>query len=252
MQKTYQTPENMRIYAIGDIHGYVDLLDRMHEAIMFDLVDGAPEHVHVVYLGDYIDRGPDSAAVIDRLIERRDRGDGVPKTFIMGNHEMALFEFMHDPEGHNWLNYGGVQTLASYGITFENDTILPSEYVLAAEKMRRQIPAEHLEFMMGCEFSLVLGDYLFAHAGINPMKSIDDQTKSELTFIREPFLSWDRDPAFKPLSHKIVHGHTPSEAPENLPHRIGVDTGAYESGVLSCAVLEEADVRFLSVGDKTP
>lgn len=252
MEENYKTPDNMRIYAIGDIHGYLDLLDQMHEAIMFDLVDGAPENVHIVYLGDYVDRGPNSAGVIERLIERRDRGDGVPKTFIMGNHEIAMMGFVHDPEGHDWLNYGGIQTLASYGITFENDTILPSEYVLAAEKMRRQIPVKHLEFLSQSKLSLILGDYIFAHAGINPLKPIEGQTQNELTFIREPFLNWHKDPAFKPFSHKVVHGHTPSEAPENLPHRIGVDTGAYESGVLSCAVLEGADVRFIQVGDKKP
>lgn len=236
-------PENIRVYAIGDIHGYPEALDRMHEEIAADLI--RYEHrgeVHIVYLGDYIDRGPDSKGVIDRLIARRDRGDGIEKTFLLGNHETGFLDFMKDPHSTNWLDFGGVETLRSYGLAFTHNTPLPAEIEQAAEGLKSRVPGAHLEFLHTLDLHVEIGDYLFVHAGIDPHKSIEDQTLKDLTFIREPFLSWP-----EPLSHRVVHGHTKVTDPEVTLHRIGIDTGLYEGGHLTCAVLEREDVRFLQV-----
>lgn len=244
----YKTPDNMRIYAIGDIHGHGELLNKMHEAITMDLLVGEPEHAHIVYLGDYIDRGPDSRGVIERLIERRDRGDGVPKSFLKGNHEAALFEFMADPSADGWLKWGGRETLESYGIVFDHDeVILPAEKERAAEQMRGMIPAEHIEFLDGLDVSVSLGGYFFAHAGVDPLLPFDEQTEASLTRIREPFLSWHENLMYAPLPQRVVHGHSIYKEPEAQVHRVSVDTGAYEHGVLTAAVLDGVDVRFLQV-----
>jgi len=247
MDQKYSTPEDTRIYAIGDVHGYVDLLEKMHEAISMDLLREPPVNAHIVYLGDYIDRGPDSRGVIECLIGRRDRGDGIDKSFIRGNHEDGMMEFMREPLHANWLKWGGVQTLASYGITFEGEVPLPGEKERAAEVMRTVIPAAHFDFFEMLELSQEIGDYFFAHAGVDPFKSFGDQTHKDLTRMRQPFLSWHKDPLYAPFSKRVVHGHTISSGPIERPHRIGVDTGAYDGGGLSAVVLERDEVRFLSV-----
>lgn len=250
MEQKYTTPDDMRVYAIGDLHGHAELLDKMHAAIAADLLVGEPRYAHIVYLGDYIDRGPDSKGVIERLIARRDRGDGIPKTFLKGNHENGFLEFMADPVGENFLKWGGIEMLASYGVHFDTadvEAIAPEDKVRAAAEMEAAMPEEHWEFLDGLELSLTLGGYFFAHAGIDPLKPVDEQSERDLTFIRQPFLSWHENLMYKPLSHRVVHGHSVSKEPIIRPHRIGVDTGAYESGVLSAAVLEGGDVRFLSV-----
>ena len=236
-----------RVYAIGDVHGHLAGLDRMHEAIARDILAGEPEKVHIIYLGDYIDRGPHNAAVIDRLIERQMRGDGITKTFLRGNHELALFEFMDDPLGCDWLKYGGLDTLANYGIRFEGGMPLPAEAERAAEAMRDAIPREHFEFLRGLELSVTLGETLFVHAGVDPFKPLAAQTQRDMTAIRQPFLSWHEHPEFRPLEKMVVHGHSVSEKPVIRPHRIGVDTGLFKGGKLSAAVLEGQTVRFLQV-----
>ena len=245
--KKYYLPDGLRVYAIGDVHGHLDALKQMHELISQDLLKGAPDSVHIVYLGDYIDRGPDSRGVIDYLMERRDRGDGIAKSFIKGNHETALFEFMKSPLSHDWLRYGGIETLASYGVKFEQDVPLPAEKERAAELMRTAIPAEHFEFFEALELSVGLGDYLFAHAGIDPYKLLDQQTEKDFTRIREPFLSWHLREDYEPLDMKVVHGHSLYPEPEDQPHRVSVDTGRYEGGPLTAAVIEADQVRFLQV-----
>lgn len=242
----FQAPEGLRIYAIGDIHGGLDLLKKMHSAISADLIKSPPQDVHIVYLGDYVDRGEHSQGVIDTLIARRDRGDGVAKTFLLGNHEQGMIDFIEKPDSPNgsiWLDWGGMETLASYGITFDSDVLLPAEKEQAAHDLASVIPQAHMEFLKSLSHSLELGEYFFAHAGVDPIKSMNKQDIQDLYFIREPFLSWP-----EPLSHMVVHGHTKTTGkPEILPHRINVDTGIYETGILTAAVIESDGVRFLSV-----
>ncbi len=241
-QTGFSLAQGLRVYAIGDIHGFSDALDRMHDAIAADLLDHPPESAHIVYLGDYIDRGPDSKGVIDRLIARRDRGDGIEKTFILGNHEMGLYEFTKNPHESRWLMYGGIETLKSYGIVFAADVPLPGEIEDAAGRLLNVLPPAHREFLEALEYYRAIGDYFFVHAGIDPLKPLEKNTVRDFTFIREPFLSW---PAA--FSKMIVHGHTISEKPEIKKHRIGVDTGLYAGGKLTAAVLENDTVRFLQV-----
>jgi serine/threonine protein phosphatase 1 len=221
----------------------------MHERIAADLLESPPQEAEIVYLGDYIDRGPDSRGVIELLIGRAGRGDGIGKTFLLGNHEHGMLEFMRDPYsdlGSIWLDWGGRETLESYGFTLP-PVVLPTEREDLGQGLARALPPSHRAFLEGLSTQAMLGDYLFAHAGVDPRKPLDQQALSDLTFIREPFLSWHLDPLYKPLPRKVVHGHTIAEEPQNLPHRVGVDTGAYAGGPLSCAVLEGESVRFLQV-----
>ena len=245
MEQKYSTPDNMRIYAIGDVHGYAVLLDKMHERIAADMDSGVPQDVHIVYLGDYIDRGPDSKGVIDRLIEERDCDDGIGRTFLKGNHEAAMLEFMDEPEANGWLRWGGIEALVSYGIEFVDVTDISSDdKARAAMEMKEKVPASHIEFLNGLDLSVSFGGYFFTHGGVDPLKPFDAQSDWNLMFMREPFLSWHENMMYEPLEKKVVHGHTPALEPEDLPHRIGVDAEAYESGVLTAAVLEGEDVRF--------
>lgn len=242
----YHIPSGQRVYAIGDIHGYPDALMRMEQAIEADLQAGAPGAVHIVYLGDYIDRGPDCRRVIDLLIEAAARGDGVERHFIEGNHERYLIDFLEVgdiPSVYQWLHWGGRQTLESYGAVLKEAVPLPSEIEAAREKLLKSMSQDHRAFLNGLLLTREMGDYLFVHAGIDPLKPLDQQTARDLQNIRKPFLNWE-----KPLAKKIVHGHTVEREPQNLTHRIGIDTGLYQGGKLTCAVLEGAAVRFLQVG----
>jgi len=246
--RPYGLETGLRVYAIGDIHGHADALSRMHEAISADLLHAPPERAHIVYLGDYIDRGPENRAVLDTLIARRDRGDGIPKTFLAGNHERAALEFLRgDPAGDDWLKWGGIDTLENYGISVPKGAYTPTEREDIARHFRAVFPPHHLAFLQNLPLSQSIGDYLFAHAGVDPRKPLTAQTERDLTMIREPFLSWHTHEAYAPLEKKVVHGHSVEPAPQNLPHRIGVDTGLYKGGPLTAAVLEGVEVRFLQV-----
>ena len=246
-EPTYSLPENLRIYAIGDVHGHLDALERMHDSIATDLArDEYPGQVHIVYLGDYVDRGPDSKGVIEYLISRRDRRDGIGKSFLKGNHEAAIFDFLKDPNSTEWLKYGGLETLRSYGVDLP-DIPVPGEVEWAAQVFARVMPPAHLAFLKSLELSVSFGDYLFAHAGVDPTKPLSAQTEQDLTMSRQPFLSWYKDPLYQPLEKKVVHGHSISKEPIIRPHRIGVDTGLYEGGALTSLVLQGAEARFLQV-----
>lgn len=242
INQKYFIPAGLRVYAIGDVHGYAGLLRAMHEAIARDLAEDSADEAHIVHLGDYVDRGPDSKGVIDVLMVARDLDDGVVRHFLRGNHEDGMFEFMDDPLHAAWLKWGGVETLASYGIAFDGDV------ERAAAALRASISGEHLAFYDGLALSHEIGDYFFAHAGVDPFKPFDAQTRKDLTRIRQPFLSWHKEADYVPLARRVVHGHTIAKEPIERPHRVGVDTGAYEHGVLTAAVLEGGDVRFLQVG----
>lgn len=246
----FAVPDGMRVYAIGDVHGHLLALERMHEAISLDLIESEyAGQVQIIYMGDYIDRGPDSKGVIDLLVGRLGRKDGIQKTFLQGNHEVAMLEFLREPESSNglaWLQFGGVETLKSYGLEFEGDLPIPSEYEVASKTLARVLPESHRSFLSALADAIEIGDYLFAHAGVNPKKSLSAQDPYELSFIREPFLSWN-----KPLAKMVVHGHSIAPEPEILPHRIGIDTGVYQpGGRLSAGVFEGKSVRFLQASPR--
>ena len=232
------TPPDTRIYAIGDVHGRADLLDELQARIAKDARRASEKRKVVVYLGDYVDRGPDSAGVIDRLI------DGpladLEQVFLMGNHEEFLLQFLQDPEvGPLWVTNGGDATLASYGV--EGAKVCGADEMAGlSEELRENLPDKHLEFLKGLAVSHREGDYLFVHAGIRPGVPLDRQQEEDLLWIREPFLG-------SPDEHEVVvvHGHTPVATPQVHCNRIAVDTGAVWSGRLTAAVLRGRSQRFL-------
>ncbi len=237
-----RAPEGLRLYAIGDVHGRLDLLRLVHARIAADLVRRPCSAFRVIHLGDYIDRGPDSAGVIAHLIEFCRDGDAV---CLAGNHDLFLMGFLAKPAdvGAIWLDNGGVAALASWGVDAELSKSLKT---LRAE-FEAALPSDHRAFFEAMPLSEQHGDYLFVHAGLRPGAPMRKQKAAELTGIREPFLSWEGDHGFV-----VVHGHTPGPAPVVRPNRIGIDTKAYASGVLTCLVLEDAEKGFLEPGGYIP
>ncbi|WP_018700077.1 metallophosphoesterase family protein [Amorphus coralli] len=235
-----RTPEGTRIYAIGDVHGRADLLEAMLAEIDRDLVRHPCDDVVEIYVGDYVDRGPASKAVLD-ILQDDARHDG-ERICLKGNHEDMLLDFLEDPELLIlWMQNGGQQTLASYGITPPAEVGQKSMAEIRSEL--RSALGRHFNFLSNLPLTHVEGDYLFVHAGIRPGVALKQQDPEDLMWIREPFLSFPG-----PLPHCVVHGHTPVDAPEVRPFRIDIDTGAAVTGTLTCLVLEDETRRFLSTG----
>ncbi len=223
-------PPGRRVYAIGDVHGCLDKLVALHQRIARDLADRPVAHPVVIHLGDYIDRGPDSAGVIRHLLKGF---AGAPTVNLLGNHEQMMLDAVEaghpDALGH-WMVNGGRAALHSWNVP------VPS----GPRPLADQIPAEHLRFLRGLSLAHRIGGYAFVHAGIRPGLPFERQSRHDLVWIREPFLSWPGD-----LGVVVVHGHTPTEAPVVKVNRIGVDTGAVLGHKLTCAVLEAEELRFL-------
>ncbi|MGE3143017.1 MAG: metallophosphoesterase [Hyphomonadaceae bacterium] len=235
-------PQGRIGFAVGDIHGRADLLARMFDEI--EKLAPAPHAAApvVVFLGDYVDRGPDSAEVLALLLQTG-RPEGFERRFLKGNHEQALLAFLDDPvRARDWLLHGGQETLVSYGVApppwGAGQTVLQA----AAAKFLEALPARHLDFLRALEPSFVAGDYLFAHAGVDPAKPADAQSERDLCWIRRRFLEDKRA-----YTHVVVHGHTPCATPYRDHRRIGLDTGAYASGQLSAARFEGEDVVLFTV-----
>ncbi|SFK29736.1 metallophosphoesterase family protein [Falsiroseomonas stagni] len=224
-------PHGQRIYAIGDPHGCVGRLEALHDRIAEHLLDHPVERATLIHLGDYVDRGPDSAAVIDLLLGPPPL-HGMQVVNLVGNHEQmmlaALSPTAPDAVLDFWLDNGGGATLESYGLSPRDPTGWAA------------VPDDHLAFLRGCRASHAAGGYFFAHAGIRPDVPLAAQDVMDLTWIREPFLSWRG-----PVPAVVVHGHTPCKAPEIRGHRIGIDTGAVFGGDLTCAVLQDDRIGFL-------
>lgn len=233
------TPPGTRLYVVGDIHGRADLLGILHEAIGEDAAD-APARRVIVYLGDYVDRGAESSAVVEML------ASGPLETFeavhLLGNHEAWLLDFLDDPDqGAGWIMNGGSATLMSYGIDAAGISFQGDRLAKARAELRRRLPPTHLAFLESLKLSHVEGDYLFVHAGIRPGVPLDRQSVDDLVWIRDEFLFSDAD-----HGKVVVHGHTIVDEPEVLENRIGIDTGAFATGRLTCLVLEGTARRFIS------
>lgn len=228
--------ESTRLYVIGDIHGRLDLLDRIIDAIRRD-VDKHGSDAMTVTLGDYIDRGPASRGVLDRLA-----GNPFPTPYVAlkGNHEALLEAFLTDPEvGKHWRTLGGPETLHSYGVPVSG-IIVGRNYAAAADKLRAALPKEHTNFLQSMKTSLSHGKYFLCHAGVRPGVPLEHQLEEDLLWIRGEFLNSKMD-----FGKIVVHGHTPTLEPEVLANRINIDTGAFATGRLTCAVLEADRHRFL-------
>lgn len=237
-------PDGVRVYAVGDIHGRADLLRLLRAGVEADLA-GYGGQVLTVFLGDYVDRGPASAEVID-ILARREWPTGI--IALRGNHEVALDAFARSGEGWaTWQQFGALPTLASYG-TDVRPLMAPSPTREVLEAVRAdwlaRVPASHLALLDGLYTSTAAGDYFFCHAGVRPGIPIAAQDPADLLTIREPFLSSDA-----PHGRIIVHGHTPLERPVIRPNRIGIDTGAYATGRLTALVLEGTERAWLMTGD---
>ncbi|MGZ2411614.1 calcineurin-like phosphoesterase family protein [Sphingomonas sp. F9_3S_D5_B_2] len=234
-------PKGRRAYVIGDIHGRLDLLEQLLAEIERDIDLSRPGKTLLVFLGDLIDRGPHSAQVIERL--RTYRREGVQTVFLLGNHEEVLLRILDGdaPLIAKWRSFGGAECLASYGVNPATMARLDDNEALA--EVRRAIPAQHIAFLRKFADTCRFGDYLFVHAGIRPGVELDRQKQSDLRWIRDPFLGDDADHGFV-----VVHGHTISNGVEDRPNRIGIDTGAYRTGVLTALVIDGEQRRFLTTG----
>lgn len=235
-------PAGLRVYAIGDIHGRVDLLDALHAAIVDDAAQHNALQQIIVYLGDYVDRGMESKATLERLLA------GPPQGFraihLKGNHEQAVLDFLKDAEfGMVWRNFGGLETLHSYGIADAASLGTVADFRGAQKTFAAALPDAHLRFLQELRLSVSFGDYFFVHAGIHPDVRLERQREQDLLWIREPFLSSTAD-----FGKIVVHGHTPEPEPVIRSNRIGVDTGAYMTGVLTALVLKGDTRDFIQVG----
>lgn len=237
----YRFPDGIRIYAIGDVHGCLEPLKRLEEMIMLSARD-CGLNVGVIFLGDYIDRGPDVAGVVEHL----SRGDfaGLPTRFLMGNHEEIFIEAMTQPGLiRDWLRWGGMATLASYRVTLPQGVDPRERDQILAESMAAALPPHHRDFLERLEVSIRLGDYLFVHAGLRPGRPLEKQSRHDMLTIREPFLS-----SARALPCRVVHGHSVSFEVQSTPFRIGIDTGAYATGRLSAIMIEADRTEILSAG----
>ena len=235
-------PDDMVIYAVGDLHGRLDLLSLMYEAIAADLKQRGAHDWRIVHLGDYVDRGPDSKSVIDFLIEaRRD----AHIMLLAGNHDTGFLDFLDsgDPFGL-FARFGGDQTAQSYGVHLDFTDALA--FRKGHAQLLEALPAAHVEFLRSLKFSASFGDFFFSHAGIRPGVPLDAQEPHDLIWIRQEFLGY---PGLHPKV--IVHGHTPSPEPEVLANRVNVDTGAFATGRLTALIIAGADKQILTVEEES-
>jgi serine/threonine protein phosphatase 1 len=242
-----ELPAGQRVYAVGDVHGCADRLAMMHRLIADDLAARPIGDVTVIHLGDYIDRGTDSAGVLDRLLTAWSApGPAAPPPaapppattaprmiHLMGNHEEMMLAALDVGDADTvlqWLSNGGADTLASWGVPRRAK---PRDWP-------RTIPAAHIRLLRGLTLHHRQGGYLFVHAGLRPGVPLERQSRHDMLWIREPFLSWQGE-----LPGVVVHGHTPEHDVVRRANRIGVDTGAVMGGVLTCVVLEEDRMGLL-------
>lgn len=246
-------PAGLAVWAIGDIHGRLDLLEPLVEAIRTD----ADAHPHLrsmaIFLGDYIDRGPQSRGVLQYLSDLP-ANEKIEWRFLKGNHEQAMLDFLANPsQGAKWCEYGGDATLTSYGLRVPQMMHRPQVWSLLSADLDHRVTAGERRFLEQLELSVTVGDYFFAHAGARPGESLDKQSSEDLMWIRRSFL--DSDVEFERV---VVHGHTPTAEVHADRRRVGIDTKAYESGVLTALRLVGQDrevvqtVAEVSAADPAP
>lgn len=250
LPSSYGSVAGQLVYAVGDVHGRYDLLYLLLAKVEEDTIARAGGRTPVlIFCGDYVDRGPDSARVLDALCWLK-RHSTYDVRFLKGNHEQVMLDYIRDPSGsREWMDFGGAQTLMSYGVQpplAEDDV---SRHWVARDDLLERLPAAHLRFLEQLDLLLTIGDYAFVHAGIRPGKPLVEQSTDDLLWIRQDFLS-----SHKAHEKIVVHGHTWfSDQPALLANRIGIDTGAYETGVLSAVRLEDGAATILAVaGDARP
>jgi serine/threonine protein phosphatase 1 len=230
-------PPDLRIYAVGDIHGRLDLLDELLSRIGADITLRPTARPVYVFLGDYIDRGVSSRATIDRLIELGRRSEC---TFLKGNHELIAIRCLSDPGLFDrWMRLGGAETLVSYGVTPASG----KQIVELQAAFHGALPQAHMRFFRDLQVSFSCGDFFFAHAGARPRVELSHQTENDLLWIREEFLTSNED-----FGKIVIHGHTPTREVEVGSNRINIDTGAFATGKLTCLVIEDASLSVIDTG----
>lgn len=230
-------PDGVRIYAIGDIHGCADLLDALLRRIETHMLANPTRECIEIFLGDYIDRGPASQAVLERLVGHKQT---YRRVFLKGNHETYLSDFIKRPFIlQDWQRLGGLETLMSYGMKPAINAKAAEQAQLAAD-FSRTLPESHREFLRHLKSSFTYGDFFFAHAGVRPGIAFEKQREEDLLWIRDDFLFCEHD-----FGKVVVHGHTPVLQPDIRPNRINIDTGAYVTGRLTCLILEEDKIDFI-------
>jgi serine/threonine protein phosphatase 1 len=223
-------PDGVRIYAISDVHGCAQLLQQMLKVIDADVASSPPHRAIEIYLGDYVDRGPDSRTTLDLLIERSRRGNAI---FLKGNHEALMINALRDPTRiAEWIRYGGLQTLISYGLS---PSLSPdsAEQIELVQALIAVMPPHHRSFLTRLRLTFTCGDFLFAHAGVRPGIALKSQREADLLWIREEFLESEIN-----FGKYVVHGHTPVRSPDIRPNRINIDTGAYATGNLTLLTIQ--------------
>ncbi|UXT51985.1 serine/threonine protein phosphatase [Agrobacterium tumefaciens] len=233
-------PASFPIYAIGDVHGCLDLLLQAERKILTDLAPD-PSPALVVLVGDYVDRGPDSCGVLEHLLQPPPAP--LRRIALCGNHEQLFSDFLENPQGNmHWLDFGGRQTLLSYGVDID--------YFMHKGRLRLQpfrdaligaIPQAHRQLLSSLPIYARIGPYIFVHAGLRPGRSLDAQTDEDMLWIREPFLSQGAG-----LDLLVIHGHTPVTEPQTGPQRIGIDTGAFTTGRLTILKLSDAGLQLIA------
>jgi serine/threonine protein phosphatase 1 len=232
-----RVPDGLVVYAIGDIHGRADLLEPILDRIHRDSTQQSDQRAITVFLGDYVDRGPRSREVIDLLLEWN---AVYPSVFLKGNHDQMAIDFLENPSVLNrWSKFGGIEMLMSYGVMPKSMQWSEISAELS-KQFREQFPVSHLAFLRDLKSHFVCGDYFFVHAGVRPGVPLNEQRLEDLLWIRDEFLNYNRS-----WEKIIVHGHTPVSQPDVRSNRINLDTGAYATGRLTCAIFSGSDLKFL-------
>lgn len=238
-QSAARVEDGIRLYAIGDVHGCSLVLQRLLALIDAHLASYPSQRPIVVFLGDYVDRGPGSRQAIDQLVALRGSREAV---FLKGNHEACMLEFLGDPAIlPKWMQFGALETLKSYGLTPGNYMDRKEQESLAAGFRAVLEENGHLHFFERLRTSFVCDDFFFVHAGVRPGVPLDRQSEDDLLWIRDEFLQHAGD--FEKI---VVHGHTPVPQPEVRSNRINIDTGAYATGRLTCLMIERDKMKFIS------
>ncbi|MFM9862513.1 MAG: metallophosphoesterase family protein [Micropepsaceae bacterium] len=228
-------PPDHFVVAVGDLHGRLDLLEQLWTKIDAASRLSAARQRTLIFIGDYVDRGLQSAQLIERLL---DGFPGFETVYLKGNHDETLLQFLNDPAiGEAWRNFGGLETLSSYGVAHSAG----KSWAQTRGEFASVLPKTHEAFFKNLRLYHVIGDYIFVHAGMKPRVPLEEQRESDLLWIREEFLESPVN-----FGRTVVHGHTPADAPEVRNNRIGIDTGAYMTGNLTAVVLEGRTRQFLS------
>ena len=231
-------PLDQLVCAVGDIHGQLNCLERLVGRIEGKIHRSGSSQEQIVFLGDYVDRGLEVRKVLDFLIELQARRNCV---FLRGNHEQILLDFLSNPDaGEEWIRFGGLETLAAYGVGFNLLRGTDIDWLRVHDQFCSSFPEKHREFLESTILCYSAGDFFFAHAGIDPARSFSDQSAHDLLCVRGKFLN------NKDLREKIViHGHSHVTKPEIRRNRIGIDTGAYATNVLSAVLIWNQNISFI-------